>query len=66
MRERTVFPDGTQFEEMNAHTGTFRVLDIAGNLKGYTHAEHVEYCPTLDEQYRASATTVPRLRVVTP
>lgn len=67
---RYVHPDGRTFDELNAATGTFRVSDMAGRLVGYTHAENIAYLPTLEEQHRASAATVPRgvpvLRVVGP
>ena len=61
MTERHVHPDGRVFTELNAETGTFRIDDMAGRLVGYTHAEHVEYMPTLAEQFMASRDTVPRL-----
>lgn len=61
---RVVHPDGRTFEELNAATGTFKVTDMEGRLVGYTHSERIDYLPSLDEQFRASADTVPRLRMV--
>lgn len=64
MTRRHTFPDGRTLTELNAATGTFRVEDMSGNVKGYLHEQRVEILPSLDEQQRASAATVPRLRVV--
>lgn len=64
IRQHT-FPDGRTLTELNAATGTFRVEDMAGRLHGYLHEQRIELLSSLDEQHRASAATVPRLRVVT-
>ncbi len=61
---RFVHPDGRTFEELNGDTGAFKVTDMAGRLVEYTHAERVEYLPTLAEQWLASRDTVPRLPVL--
>ncbi len=48
---RYVFHDGRTLVELNAATGTYRIEDMSGAILGYTHAERVEYAPTLAEQY---------------
>lgn len=59
--ERFALPNGDILESLNGRTGTFKITDMGGNLKGYAHAEHVEYAPSLAEQWFASRDTVPRL-----
>lgn len=53
--------NGDTLETLNAATGTYKITDMAGHVKGYAHAENVEYMPTLNEQWLASRDTVPRL-----
>lgn len=44
-----VFPDGRQFVPLTDQTGQWRALD--GSHLAYIRVEHVEYAPTLGEEY---------------
>lgn len=59
--QRFTLPNGDTLESLNAATGAYKVTDMRGQLKGYTHAERIDYCSTLNEQWLASRDTVPRL-----
>lgn len=53
---RYTWPDGTVMEQLS--DGTFKQVDLAGNLVTYFKAEAVDYKGTLEEeywQYRARA-----------
>lgn len=52
--ERVVLPNGDVLESLNNATGTYKITDHAGNTKGYTREERIEYKPTLSEQFLAS------------
>lgn len=44
-----VFPDGRQFVPLTDRTGQWRELD--GSHRSYVPVEHIEYAPTLGEEY---------------
>ncbi len=62
--KQVVFPDGRVLTELNSETGAYKLTDSRGQLQGYTHAEHVQYMPSLTEQFLASRDTQPRLPVL--